>query len=169
MPATKSKSSNATKSDAPVAARAALDQGDTSPGLDEKAKEQEKLQAKQLREGKGAGHDQPDLIPDARAPVGVGGRGVQGGVVDNMTRRSAADVMQGHMCTIDRTHDGISDQARGLLPEHTDGYGVYLEPASTDENGYPVDAVVILRDSSAGARVTVPYDSLHPAPAGNRG
>jgi hypothetical protein len=38
-------------------------------------------------------------------------------------------------------------------------YGIYLQPGSLDENGYPLTAIVLLRDEHA-AQVVVPYDAL---------
>jgi hypothetical protein len=45
--------------------------------------------------------------------------------------------------------------------------GVYHRPLELDdETGYPVTAMVELRDGFGGGMVTVPYASLSPAPAG---
>lgn len=106
-------------------------------------------------------------IADERAAAGHKNAGVQGGLVDQMTRRSAADVMEGHHCTIDRTHSGVSKEAKELMGEGSDGYGVYVEPAETDEKGFPVQASVLLRNSSH-ARVIVPYDALRPVDLAER-
>jgi hypothetical protein len=156
-----------TKSDAPVAARAAVDQGDTSAGLEERAREQEKRQAAELRAGQSGKPKGGKNVADNRAPAGYGGRGVQGGFVDQMTRRDATDALEGHFVTVDRTHSDLTDDAKQALPEGLDGFGVYLEPASTDGDGYPVTAIVLLRDRS-NARVVVPYAALRPVPADHR-
>lgn len=105
-----------------------------------------------------------DSIPDQRAPTGYGGRGVQGGFIDQMTRRDSSDVPEGHFCTVDRTAKGVDTD---LLPEGEDGYGVYLSPGETDKDGYPVTALVRLRDNT-NATITVPYAALRPASAGRR-
>jgi hypothetical protein len=105
-------------------------------------------------------------IADNRAAAGHKNQGVQGGFVDQMTRRSASDALEGHFVTIDRTHAGLSKEAKELLGGR-DGYGVYTEPAEVDSGGFPKTAVVILRDSS-NARVVVPYDALAPADANRR-
>lgn len=105
-------------------------------------------------------------IADERAAAGHKNAGVQGGLVDQMTRRSASDALEGHFVTIDRTNSGLSKEAKELL-DGRDGYGVYTEPAETDAKGFPTQAVVILRDST-NARVVVPYDSLSPSDANRR-
>jgi hypothetical protein len=105
-------------------------------------------------------------IADNRAAVGHKNQGVQGGLVDQMTRRSASDALEGHFVTIDRTHSGLSKEAKELL-DGRDGYGVYTEPAAVDSGGFPTEAVVILRDST-NARVVVPYDSLRPSDVNRR-
>lgn len=99
-------------------------------------------------------------IADNRAAVGQSGQGVQGGVVDQMTRRSARDVMQGHFCTIDRTHSGIDKDVQEIL-DGRDGYGVYMEAGEVDAGGFPKTAIVRLHDTT-GQTVTVPYESLRP-------
>lgn len=159
--------SKSTKSDAPVAARAQLAEQDATADTDrltDAATDQEKLQREELRAGKGGVAKDGPSIPDNRTPTGVGGRGVQGGFVDQMSRRDASDVMEGHFCTVDRTHKDVDTN---LLPAGEDGYGVYVEPAVTDENGYPVTATVRLRDNT-NRLITVPYEALRPASAGRR-
>lgn len=105
-------------------------------------------------------------IADNRAAAGHRGHGVQGGLVDQMTRRSASDALEGHFVTIDKTASGLSKEAKEALGGR-DGYGVYTEPAEVDSKGFPKTAVVILRDAS-NQRVVVPYDSLSPADASRR-
>lgn len=105
-------------------------------------------------------------IADNRAAAGHRGHGVQGGLVDQMTRRSAEDALEGHFVTIDKTATGLSKEAKEALGGR-DGYGVYTEPAEVDAKGFPKTAVVILRDAS-NQRVVVPYDSLSPADPNRR-
>lgn len=113
-------------------------------------------------------HDVKANVAEQRAPAGDGQRGPREGRVDGQTRRSGVEVLQGHFCSIDRTAKGVSDElARvGALADR-DGYGVYLEPAEVDKDGYPKTALVRLRDDTH-AIVTVPYDALRPAQAGGR-
>lgn len=101
------------------------------------------------------------------------------GKVDQMSRRSGADALEGHFVTIDPTVDGVEDayrDARLIRDEddprgeyrHTGFYGVYIQPAATDPvTGIPVTAVVRLRDDT-NALVRVPYEALSPAQAGGR-
>lgn len=154
-----------TKSESPVAARDELEalNADSSEDaqreqLEEQAKEQEKAQAESLKAGANIPAKDADNIAAARAPVGKGGNGVQGGLVDQMTRRDVSDVMEGQFCTVDRTHKDVDEN---MLPAGEDGYGIYRGPATTDEHGYPVTAQVDLRDSSF-ASITVPYEALRP-------
>lgn len=94
------------------------------------------------------------------------------GRVDNMTRRSDRDVLEGHFCTID-----LSDKDAKAGVEHLIGegnahpgsgdYGVYVGPGELDGDGYPLTARVLLRDEHAG-EVLVPYAALWPAQAGGR-
>lgn len=148
-------SETATKSDAPVAARVLHDQtGD--PGAEERAKEQEKVQAKELRDGQSGGVTKDgETVANNR---GASDTGVQNGFVDQLVREDASQVMEGHFCTVDRNHKGVNSD---VLPEGEDGFGVYLEPATLDKNGYPVTAVVRLRDAT-NARIVVPYEALRP-------
>ena len=158
---------SSTQSDAPVAAREQLEQADGSANekaLEQAAKEQEKAQADQLKKGQGGEQKDGNNIADNRTPTGLGGRGVQGGFVDQMVRRDVTDALEGHFVTIDRTHKDVNTD---LLPPGEDGYGVYLSPATVDENGYPVTANVRLQDSSF-ATVVVPYEALRPSEAGRR-
>jgi hypothetical protein len=166
-------SKSSTKSDAPVAARAQHDEltgagGSGVDAVEERAKDQEKLQRDELKAGESGGEtkDGPTIAHN-RAPVGAREQGVQGGLVDGMTRRDVSDALEGHFVTIDRTHKDLDDKAKDALPEEQDGYGVYLTPAAVDDDGYPTSAVVRLRDDT-NALVTVPYDSLRPALAGRR-
>lgn len=170
--------SKATQSDAQVAARDELDtlnaeQTNPADRLEEQAAEQEKLQAEQLKAGQGVADDLTDLTPaEQRGNPRVG---TVAGKVDNMSRRSGSDALEGHFVDIDRDFDGVEDayRAAGLVDD--DGnlvagagyYGVYLEPGSVDETGFPTSGVVRLRDATYGM-VTVPFDAMNPAEAGGR-
>lgn len=112
----------------------------------------------------------------AEQRAGVRGAKPVDGRVDNMTRRDDNDVLQGHFCVIDfgdKSHG--SDALKGveaLVGEGNAGagradYGVYLNPGELDGDGYPLTAVVLLRDEHAG-QVIVPYGALRPANAGGR-
>ena len=98
-------------------------------------------------------------IANNRAAAGRKGQGVQGGLVDQMTRRKGDDAVEGGMVYVDRTHSDLSDDVQELLGG-LDGYGVYTEPAEVDEGGFPKTVVVLLRNS--GQRIVVPYDACRP-------
>ena len=158
-----------TGSDVQVSARTRLDETenprDTTDTLREQAERQEKQQADELKAGtKGGVTKDGPTIAHNRVAVSHQSVGVQGGLVDQMTRRSIDDVMEGHFCTVDRTHKDVDTD---LLPGGEDGYGVYLSPATTDEHGYPITANVRLRDAT-NATITVPYEALRPAEARGR-
>jgi hypothetical protein len=173
---------SSTKSETPVAARAALDEqspeAETSTDrLEQQAKEQEKEQRQALREGQvNSGplakvHDEHQrlLKKNDVASVRAGVKGVlvtQGGQIDNMTRASDADALEGHFCKIDLSHKSLDKDLKDYLGERD--YGVYLAPGSLDpETGRPVLAQVRLRDDT-GETVTVPYEALRPSLAGGR-
>jgi hypothetical protein len=100
-------------------------------------------------------------LPSPDTPV----PGPVAGVVDNVTSRHDGDALQGHFVNIDLNHDDVDDDLREKLDGAT--YGVYLQPTSLDEQGYPLLALVRLRDDS-NAMVTVPYAALTPGVAGGR-
>ena len=110
-------------------------------------------------------------VPEQRAG-GVPGALPINGRVDNMTRRDDHDVLEGHFCVIDLSN---KDAVTGVEELIGDGnarpgsgdYGVYIGPASIGEDGYPVDARVLLRDEHSG-QVVVPYKALFPSQAGGR-
>lgn len=170
-----------TKSETPVAARQELDEltssgtADQTAGLKEQAKEQEAEQRDLLKSGRvtsGPARQQHDahqklLKKDDVAGIRAGRPGVlvqQGGQIDNMTRASDADALEGHFCKIDLS--ALDKDQR----EYLDGrdYGVYLSAGMLDqETGRPILAVVRLRDETHET-VTVPYAALSPATAGGR-
>ena len=49
--------------------------------------------------------------------------------------------------------------------EHKGAYGVFVDVASRDENGYPV--MVLVRRRNSGAVIAVPYADLAPAGPGD--
>lgn len=121
--------------------------------------EQLKAQQEQLKAGKnGEAKDGPTVAHNRTAT----NTGVVGGFIDQMTRRDMSDALEGHFCTVDRTHKGVDAD---LLPAGEDGYGVYESPATTDKHGYPVTANVRLRSNRL---ITVPYDALRPAESRGR-
>lgn len=182
----KSSRSSATKSESPVAARAELDaqaagpEGNQEEQLEQSAKDQEAQQKQELREGKRAGKGAVELETIAEQRSGRQGEKPLFGRVDNMTRRSDAEPLEGHFVHIDYSGDGGKEAATSvatLLGEDAlqgrepgvgvADYGVYLQPGQLGEDGYPATAIVMLRDEFA-ANVVVPYESLRPALAGRR-
>jgi hypothetical protein len=187
-------SSGGTKSDSPVPAREELQQradgpdGNPEQGLKQAAKEQETAQRGQLAGGKAKGEARKAASEDRKAArqgniakLRDGGEGPVGGRVDNMTRRDDTDVDMGHFCYIDYSNkeakqavqDQLAPKGSALEKQGFEAglgsadYGVYLAPGSTDENNYPVTAIVLLRDEHS-AQVVVPYDAIKPAPQGGR-
>lgn len=115
-----------------------------------------KAQQEQLKAGQGGKAKDGATVAHNRT-TGSDAQGVQGGLIDQMTRRDLSDVMEGHFCTVDRTNKDVD---ASLLPPGEDGYGVYESPATTDKDGYPVTANVRLRGNLL---ITVPYAALRPA------
>ena len=153
-----------TKSDQPVAAREQLEQltdpKDTVSTLEERVEEQEKRQAEELKAGQnGTAKDGPTLAHN-RAPESGPNSGVQGGHVDQWTRRDMSDALEGHFVTVDRNHKDVD------LPDGHDGYGVFVEVATVGEDTYPETARVRFR----GETIThvFPYEALQPAEARGR-
>jgi hypothetical protein len=164
--ATQQKSSS-TDTDVKVAAREQLDQvenpRDTADTLRNAADAQEKAQSEQLKAGQGGEQKDGPTLAHNRVAVSHQSVGVQGGRIDQMTRRDVTDALENHFCTVDRTHKGVNSDD---LPDGQDGYGVYIEPATTDEHGYPTTARVRLHGESI-FRV-FPYDALRPAESRGR-
>jgi hypothetical protein len=121
-----------------------------------------KDQQDQLKAGQKNGADKGGPTVAHNRSTGSDAQGVQGGFIDQLTRRDPSDVMEGHFCTVDRTHKGVDES---FLPAGEDGYGVYESPAVTDEHGYPVMATVRLRSNQL---ITVPYEALRPAESRGR-
>jgi hypothetical protein len=154
-------SSSVTKSESPVAARAALDEGASSDRREQQAKEQERQQAQALKDGVVSGeakklHDKQQNQDRAtlRHVPGQKVEGPIGGFVDQLTARPG-DALEGHFVKIDLNADNLPD---GLKESGRD-FGVYVEPATIGEDGYPLTAQVRLRDET-NQLVTVPYAAL---------
>lgn len=169
------------KSESPVAARERLDEienpGGSGASLEQQAKDQEKQQADELSSSlSGSGNKAAEQLQanasDAPAAARAGHEAeapTKGGFVDQLSRRSGGDALEGHFVTIDLNNKGVKDAYKQVgLEDHTGGYGVYLEPASLDpKTGIPETSIVRLRDDT-NARVTVPYEALSPAGSGGR-
>ena len=176
-------SSSPTQSDAPVAAREQLQQveqpgGDLTSTLEQKASDQEAAQSEALQSSlSGDGHDATTQLQEnaaaapAAARAGTAGTPVptQGGFVDQASRRSGEDALEGHFVRIDLNFNGVSDAYKEAgIEDHRGDYGVYLTPTSLNpDTGIPEFALIRLRDDT-NARITVPYDALRPAEAGGR-
>jgi hypothetical protein len=186
----------ASQSESNVAARDELEQrqagpdGDAEKGLKQSAKEQEQAQSAQLSGGKAKGEAAKAARADKKLARqgnvavlrdGEVGTGPLRGRVDNMTRRDDTDVLEGHFCYIDYSkaavRQAVTDQLapkgsalekQGFEPGlGSADYGVFLQPGSFDENGYPATATVLLRDEHS-AQIVVPYEAIKPAPQGGR-
>jgi hypothetical protein len=142
----------------------------TAPTVEEQRKAQ--LKSGQARgEAKKAAEARADWTP-AEQRAGVSGATPFEGRVDNMTRRSDRDVLEGHFCTIDLSDDDAKAGVEHLIGDGnahpgSGDYGVYVGPGDVGEDGYPLTARVLLRDEHAG-EVLVPYAALWPAQAGGR-
>jgi predicted RecA/RadA family phage recombinase len=168
------------KSQSTVAARDQLDQqaavADPNEGLESQATEQEKQQKAELAAGakvpSGASEKyiKEGNVAAARSSSGFSGNGTQNGFVDQLSRRSAEDALEGHFVRIDLNNKDVQaaySNTQGL-DGHQGDYGVYLRVGDVDEKtGHPVTAVVRLRDET-NAQVIVPYEALRPADAGSR-
>lgn len=165
-----------TKSDSTVAAREQLEQtGASDPGLEQRAKDQERQQREELGSkltgsaAQAASKLQTSEVT-AAARAGVQAQtATQGGFMDQASRRSGEDALEGHFVTIDLSNKDVQQAYSDVrLDGHRGDYGVYLEPALRDpDSGIPVTAVVRLRDETH-ARVVVPYEALTPAGGGGR-
>lgn len=171
-------STAAKKSESKVAAREQLEaQTNANSGtenLEERAKAQEKQQA-ELLNSKLSGpavkaideaNSEDKTAAHARALTDQSGTV---GRIDNMSRRSGNDALEGHFVTIDLDNSEVKDAFKQAgLEGHQGDYGVFLQRALVDpDTGYPTHVVVRLRDET-NARVTLPYDALRPAEARGR-
>lgn len=169
------------QSESTVAARERLEE-QTDPGggtatLEQQATDQERQQAQELDSSlSGAGARATQKLQEKASEVPAAARAgheadapTRGGFVDQLSRRSGADVIEGHFCTIDLNDKGVKQAYEQVgLGDHTGSYGVYLEPLSlVPGTGIPETALVRLRDAT-NARVQVPYEALSPADAGGR-
>ncbi len=167
-----------TKSESPVAARESLDAEKAEPvdKREEQAKAQEKQQAEELgRSLSGAGAKaMADLQPGqngtpAEARAKVKGAVAIGGHIDNVSRRSSEDALEGHFVSIDLSDKGVKEGYKNAgLEDHRGDYGVFQAVGGVDpETGIPETVLVRLRDAT-NAVVTVPYEACRPAEARGR-
>jgi hypothetical protein len=176
-----------TKTDSPVAAREQMDeqQGQTGPDPKEQkreVREQEKTQREELGQkdtgpAAKAATALQKMAADAPAAARAGthtNAPTRGGFMDQLSRRSGADALEGHYVTIDLGHkdvkqtfeDRFGTDDDGNL-NHTGNFGVYLEPQLRNpDTGIPETITVRLRDDTH-ALVVVPYEAC--SPAGPRG
>jgi hypothetical protein len=170
-----------TKSDAPVAAREQLEQ-QSNPGgdpnaLEQRAKDQERQQSEALSSslstpGSKETQKLQENASDAPAAARAGTSRLaptQGGFIDQASRRSGDDALEGGFVTLDLNDKGVKDAYKSVgLEDHRGQIGVYLEPATLNpDTGIPETAIVRLRDNTH-ARVVVPDEALSPAEAGGR-
>lgn len=177
-----------TKSDSPVQAREQLDEQQGAGGPDEKeqkreVREQEKQQREELASGKPTGSAAKaaaalqKAASDAPAAARAGTHSnapTRGGFMDQLSRRSGADALEGHYVTIDLTDKDVKQAYEDKFGLDDDGdlnwsgnFGVYLEPqVRNPDTGIPETILVRLRDDTH-AIVVVPYEAC--SPAGPRG
>jgi hypothetical protein len=151
---------------APVRAREELENNPRNPDeLEKRAKDQESERDKALS-SKLPGGDKSKEVREAPAKVrSAMGSPTQGGFMDNMSRRSGADALEGHYVTIDMSHKGVAETYEALgITDKAGNFGIYTEVGSVrdDGTGIPETAVVRLRDATHSV-VTVPYEALSPA------
>ena len=145
---------------------------DPEKGLKEQAREQRKEQREELAAGK-KGPSGAKLKTIAAQRTGDPNAKPVAGRVDNMTRRDGSDPLEGHFVHIDYSKASVRDAVKAQLGDHVEpgigsaDYGVFTEVGEIGEDGYPVTAVVFLRDEH-GARITVPFDALSRDTAGGR-
>lgn len=177
-----------TKSDSPVAAREQLDEQEAGTGPDpeeqeKQAKAQEKQQREELTSGKPSGPGAKaaaalqKAAQDAPAAARAGthtNAPTRGGFMDQLSRRSGADALEGHYVTIDLGDSDVQAAYKDKFGEdddgnlnHTGNFGVYMEPqVRNPDTGIPETISVRLRDDTH-ALVVVPYEAC--SPAGPRG
>lgn len=164
-----------TKSDSPVAARdqlAAQEPTDSTKQLQQTAKDQEKQQAQELKEGKAstsaerraASARQRELDRGNKIGGWKPGQKPLNGFTDQLTRRHGNEAIEGHFVTVDLNHKGVPD----AMKEAGDSYAVYLEPGDINpDNGYP-ETIVVRARSATNARYTIPYEAASHSEAGGR-
>jgi hypothetical protein len=90
--------------------------------------------------------------------------------VDHLSRRGN-EPMQGNFAAIDLDHpavrETITEAHGGTLADGEGKVGVFHNATTVDESGYPVDALVTLRDSSA-ANLVLPFACLSYIPSGTK-
>src|SRR4051812_39003024 len=122
-----------TKSESPVAAREQLDERQGQQGPDPKAQEQEakaqeRQQREELQQGKQTGaagkaaRALNKLAQDAPAGARAGMHSqapTRGGFMDQLSRRSGADALQGQYVTVDPHHPAVqAEYERPVGPHH---------------------------------------------------
>jgi hypothetical protein len=177
------------KAEALTASEAELKQREDGPegvgddALKESARDEKKQQKAGLAVGKKstAGDDVAKGTPaqqrtqdDNAVPTGPQ-------LVDNMTVRDGAEAMVGHFATVDYSVSGVKQLVQDQLAPKGSAladqdfepgvgsadYGVVLDTAGRDKDGYPETARFFLRDEHA-AIVNVPWKALRRATAGGR-
>lgn len=95
-------------------------------------------------------------------PITPSPRPIQNGRMDNLTRRSGSDALQGHWAMVDTSYPGVSAAFAAAGSTVVAGRKlpcIFMEPATIDPTtGIPIDAVI--RMDGTTLRVTVPYDAL---------
>lgn len=172
-PSTAKPSRSKTAAEAELEQRQSGPEGGGEKALKQDAREQRAEQKDELAVGKKLGSAGAKLKTVAEQRAKRPGEKPLTGTVDNMTARDGSDPLEGHFVTIDYSKKATRDLVQKQLGDHVEpgvgsaDYGVYLEPGTIGEDGYPETAVVFLRDEHA-AQIVVPYDSLSRSLAGGR-
>jgi hypothetical protein len=172
-----------TKTDSPVAAREQMDeqQGQTGPDPKQQkreVREQERTQREELsqKDTGSAAKAAAALQKNAEEAPAAARAGThtnaptRGGFMDQLSRRSGRDALEGHYVTIDLSHKDAKQAFEDRFGTDDDGelnwsgdFGVYLEPMLRNpDTGIPETVLVQLRDDSH-ARIVVPYEACRPA------
>jgi hypothetical protein len=116
-------------------------------------------------EARAEGSQDGGEIADNRAAAGHKGQGVQGGFVDQMTRRSAHDALEGHFVTSTARRAACPRRPRSCSTAATATASTPSRPRST-----PAASRRRRRDPArrSNARIVVPYDALSPADPNRR-
>jgi hypothetical protein len=177
-----------TKTDSPVAAREQMDEQQGQTGPDPKAQKREvRDQEKTQREELGQKDTGPaakaatalqKMAADAPAAARAGthtNAPTRGGFMDQLSRRSGRDALEGHYVTIDLGHkdvkqafeDRFGTDDDGNL-NHTGNFGVYLEPQLRNpDTGIP--ETITVQPQRRHARARSWSRTRRCSPAGPRG